>query len=90
MAAMTKALGALAAAALGAALAHSSVLRRQVSKASDVVDRKLRRYAGEWKGVRYRLSGQHPDPDVDDATLADRVSPPSVRSFCGSTCRTCT
>ena len=39
MAAMTKALGALAAAALGAALAHSSALRRQVSKASDVVDR---------------------------------------------------
>lgn len=76
MAAMTKALGALgalAATALGAALAHSSVLRRQMSKASDVVDRQLRRYAGERKGVRYRLSGQHPDPDVDDATLADRV-----------------
>jgi len=28
---------------------------------------------GRFEGAMYRLLGRHPDPDVDDATLADRV-----------------
>ena len=28
---------------------------------------------GRFEGAVYRLFGLHPDPDVDDATLADRV-----------------
>lgn len=28
---------------------------------------------GRWQGFRYRLLGHHPDPDVDDLTLADRI-----------------
>jgi len=28
---------------------------------------------GRWQGFRYRLFGHHPDPDVDDLTLADRI-----------------
>ena len=28
---------------------------------------------GRFEGAMYRLFGLHPDPDVDDATLADRI-----------------
>lgn len=36
----------------------------------------VQRYArlhGRFRGLLYRLSGQEPDPDVDDLTLADRI-----------------
>lgn len=34
---------------------------------------RLARRPGRWQGVRYRLLGQRPDPNVDGATLADRI-----------------
>lgn len=63
---------AVATAAFGT-LARNPRLRRQVRATGDVVARQLRRRAGGWQGARYRLAGRSPDPDVDDATLADRV-----------------
>jgi hypothetical protein len=33
----------------------------------------MARVPGRWIGVRYRLLGRRPDPNVDDNTLADRV-----------------
>ena len=35
--------------------------------------RRLLRAHGRLRGALYRLSGHHPDPNVDDRTLADRV-----------------
>lgn len=34
---------------------------------------RLARQPGGWQGVRYRLLGRRPDPNVDDLTLADRI-----------------
>lgn len=62
-----------AAAVAGLALARSPELRHRLQHWGDVGARKMRYYAGDWQGVRYRLAGHRPDPDVDDATLADRV-----------------
>jgi uncharacterized protein (DUF2267 family) len=60
--------------ALGAAWSHSpEQLRHVVRRAGDIGSHQLQRYLGDWNGIRYRLSGRHPDADVDDATLADRV-----------------
>lgn len=39
----------------------------------EVASRRLRYLAGRLEGVRYRLSGRHPDPGVDDNVLADRI-----------------
>jgi uncharacterized protein (DUF2267 family) len=47
--------------------------RRAVIAGGDRVAAELRRLAHQWDGARYRLRGQHPDPDVDDRTLADRI-----------------
>lgn len=33
----------------------------------------LARRRGRWQGVRYRLLGRRPDPNVDNVTLADRI-----------------
>jgi uncharacterized protein (DUF2267 family) len=62
-----------AAAAVGAVLAARPELRHQVRRGGDAAARHLQRLAGRWQGARYRLAGRVPDPDVDDATLADRV-----------------
>jgi osmotically-inducible protein OsmY len=35
--------------------------------------RRLRYLAGQLQGIAYRLAGRHPDPDVDDLVLADRI-----------------
>lgn len=35
--------------------------------------RRLRYTAGRLRGATYRLGGRHPDPDVDDRVLADRI-----------------
>jgi uncharacterized protein (DUF2267 family) len=34
---------------------------------------RLARRSGRWRGALYRLLGRRPDPNVDDATLADRI-----------------
>jgi uncharacterized protein (DUF2267 family) len=62
-----------AAAAVGAVLAARPELRHHVRRGGDAAARHLQRLAGQWQGARYRLAGRVPDPDVDDATLADRV-----------------
>lgn len=64
---------AAAAAAVGIAVVRSPHLRHQLRHAGHAAARQLRRCSGGWKGVRYRLAAQHPDRDVDDATLVDRV-----------------
>jgi uncharacterized protein (DUF2267 family) len=51
--------------------------RHAVRHAPDEVTRRLGRRArylrGRWEGVRYRLKGGHPDYEVNDGVLADRV-----------------
>lgn len=36
--------------------------------------RRMRHTAGRLEGLAYRVAGRHPDPDVDDRVLADRVA----------------
>jgi hypothetical protein len=43
-----------------------------VAIASFVTERFARSH-GRFRGLLYRLVGRHPDPEVDDLTLADRV-----------------
>ena len=45
------------------------VLRRQL----DGVTRRLRYLTGRLQGVSYRLRARHPDPDVSDLVLTDRI-----------------
>jgi len=45
------------------------LLRRQLERAG----RQLRYLGGRLQGVSYRLRGRHPDPDVIDGVLADRI-----------------
>lgn len=45
------------------------VARRQLDEAG----RRLRHLGGRLRGVSYRLRGGHPDPDVIDNVLADRI-----------------
>ncbi len=47
--------------------------RRQLREAGDHLNRRLHRLEGRWQGVSYRLKGRHPDPDVADQVLADRI-----------------
>ena len=46
---------------------------RQARHQVDVVARRVRHLGGRLRGVSYRMRGGHPDPDVDDSVLADRV-----------------
>jgi BON domain len=67
--------GVLAVAVLTAGIAFvETVLGRRVSrKFARAVTRRARYESGRLEGLRYRLAGRHPDPDVDDLVLADRV-----------------
>lgn len=70
---IVKPLATAAVAAAGVAVARSPELRHRLQHWGDVGARRLRYWAGDWQGLRYRLAGRKPDPAVDDATLADRV-----------------
>jgi hypothetical protein len=66
------------AAALGAAVgAGLGIARLRESGRAEPVVADLRRrghhLAGRAKGLAYRSLRRHPDPNVDDATLADRI-----------------
>ena len=45
------------------------LLRRQL----DQLGRQMRYLGGRLQGASYRLRGRHPDPDVSDSVLADRI-----------------
>jgi len=47
--------------------------KSMVGEQVDGVGRRGRRMVGRAKGLTYRTLRRHPDPDVDDATLADRI-----------------
>ncbi len=47
--------------------------RRLLRETGDHTLRQVRRLSGRWQGVSYRLKGRHPNPDVPDLVLADRI-----------------
>jgi uncharacterized protein (DUF2267 family) len=64
----------------GLALAGGVVLLRPGTRANKLVcrefheaDRRLRYFGGRLRGASYRLRGRHPDPEVIDNVLADRI-----------------
>jgi osmotically-inducible protein OsmY len=66
--------------AIGGAVAGGSVLLRPGTHANRVARERIQhlgtqiRYsAGRLRGVSYRMQGRHPDPDVPDTVLADRI-----------------
>ena len=75
MRARTRRAGAALAAAAGVGLLlrpgtrANRVLRRQL----DGVTRRLRYLTGRLQGASYRLRARHPDPDVSDLVLTDRI-----------------
>jgi len=62
--------GALAAVAVAG---RDKVPGRALRRALGVVARRVRDAEGRLEGVRYRLAGRTPEPDVTDDVLADRV-----------------
>ncbi|SBW23624.1 hypothetical protein FDG2_3860 [Candidatus Protofrankia californiensis] len=63
-------------------LARPRRIRRRIGLVRERVGRRFRYLRGRLRGVRYRLGGGRPDPDVTDDVLADRV-----RSRLGSVTR---
>ncbi len=65
----------LAAGVLGtvAATARQTELGRAARRLSRRVARDVRYASGRLPGIAYRLAGRHPDPDVSDDILADRI-----------------
>lgn len=63
----------LAAAAVIAAVERTPAGRRLSRRTAHRVARLARYESGRLEGLRYRLSGRRPDPDVTDAVLADRI-----------------
>ena len=64
----------------GVVMAGGAVVLRPGTRANkavchqiDVAGRRLRHMGGQLQGVRYRLRGRHPTPDVIDNVLADRI-----------------
>lgn len=47
--------------------------RRLLGQGAERLGREVRHRSGQWKGVGYRLRCRHPDPDVTDDVLADRI-----------------
>jgi uncharacterized protein (DUF2267 family) len=63
----------LAVVGIGVLLAPGSRSRKALRQCGDRLTRGVRHSAGQWQGVSYRLRGRHPDPDVSDDVLADRI-----------------
>jgi uncharacterized protein (DUF2267 family) len=66
--------------AVGVALVGAAVLFRPGTRAhrllrhqAGTAGRHFRHLGGRLQGVSYRMSGRHPDPDVPDDLLADRI-----------------
>jgi len=57
----------------GVAMFKTVVGRRLSRKLARAVAREARYQSGRLVGLRYRISGRHPDPTVGDNVLADRV-----------------
>src|ERR1035441_1646182 len=57
----------------GGVAMYSDRGRRAVRQAFRLAARQARYLAGRSDGLGYRLSGAHPDLEVDDRTLADRI-----------------
>ena len=55
------------------AIGRTAAPRAALDRAIGQTSRRLRDLAGRLEGVRYRIAGRTPDPNVDDRTLADRV-----------------
>lgn len=65
----------LAAGAIGvvAASAPESAVGRTARRVTDRLTRDVRYVAASAPGIAYRLAGRHPNPDVGDDVLADRI-----------------
>lgn len=66
-------LGGLLAVVGGVVAMASRESREAVGNAARSVGRRLRYLEGQGRGLEYRLRGGHPDEDVPDDVLADRV-----------------
>jgi uncharacterized protein (DUF2267 family) len=64
---------AVAVVAIGALVAPGRRSRKALRRCGDRLAGGVQHCAGRWQGVSYRLRGRHPDPDVSDDVLADRV-----------------
>jgi uncharacterized protein (DUF2267 family) len=56
-----------------AAAAPDNALGRRVRRTTRVLARDIRYFAASTPGILYRLAGRHPDPNVTDDILADRI-----------------
>ena len=65
--------GILAAAGGLVALRPGTPANKFVREQLDRIGRRLQYVAGRVRGMSYRLTGRHPDPDVPDLVLADRI-----------------
>src|SRR5690606_13470179 len=61
------------AAVAGALLLPRARARHALRRLARLLRRRARYVLGRLQGVRYRLSGRHPDPDVPDTVLGDRI-----------------
>jgi len=55
------------------AVARGTEIDRVARRAAADVERRTRYLRSAWPGIRYRAAGGHPDVDVSDDVLADRV-----------------
>ena len=66
-------IGGLALVGGAVALRPGTAANKAARHGMEVAGRKVRYMGGQLKGTAYRLSGGHPNPDVSDDVLADRI-----------------